>query len=263
MRLWAAVLAGAVVLIASHLPGFGWGEAAAALLSAGVMGLIVARARASGPALVVMVAGLNFVVSSGVNLPEAVVFDVIPAPLAATTLVRVLLDSVVAALVVVWVAGRLGRAEASPTTAPIDTIWALLWRLAATVAVFIVCYFVAGMLVFPFVKAYYAGRALPQPTVIVAMQVLRSLALLGAAYPLLRTFASRRDAMLVLGVTLPLLGAIGPMLPANPLMPPSIRLAHTLETVPYLALFGVLLALWYGPPRRRVQGGPAAAPATA
>ncbi len=266
MRLLGAVLAGALALIAVHLPGFGWGEAGAALLSAGVMGLVVARSRASGPALVVMVAGLSFVVSLGVNLPEAVVFDVIPATLATTELTRALLESVLAATIVVWVAGRLGRGEGvSGAAAPIDTIWALFWRLAATVAVFIACYFAAGMLIYPFVKAYYAGRALPQPGVIVALQVLRSLAILGAAYPLLRTFATRRDAMLVLGVALPLQGVIAPMLPANTLMPPAIRLVHTLEVVPYFALFGVLIAVWFGPPRRRVAAAsaPARAPAAA
>ena len=262
MRSWGAVLAGAVVLVASYLPGFGWGEAAGALVVAGAMGLIVARSRAAGPALVVMVAGLYFVVSYGVNIPEAVVFDVMPAKTAPTLLVRSLLIGVVAATVVVWVAGRLRQSAAAPgAVVPIDTAWRLFWRLAATVAVFIACYFVAGALVYPFVKAYYAGRAMPQWSVMVAMQVLRSLALLGAAYPLLRTFGSRRDAVLVLGVVLPLFGAIAPMLPSNTIMPPMIRLAHTLETAPYLALFGVLLAIWFGPPRRRGAAVPAATPA--
>ena len=70
MRSWGAVLAGAVVLVASYLPGFGWGEAAGVLVVAGAMGLIVARSRAAGPALVVMVAGLYFVVSYGVTSPR-------------------------------------------------------------------------------------------------------------------------------------------------------------------------------------------------
>ncbi len=253
MRLWGAVLAGAVAMMATYLPGFGWGEAAGALLVAGGMGLVVARSRASGPALVVMIAGLYFVASWLVNIPEGVLFDVIPVTQAPTLLVRVLLTSVLAATVVVWVAGRLGRQEIAPTVSvPIDTPWALLWRLAATVAVFIACYFIAGMIIFPFVKAYYAGRTMPQPAAIVAMQVLRSLAILGAAYPLLRTFGSRRDAALVLGVVLPVFGAIAPMLPANDIMPPSVRLVHSLEVTPYLALFGVLLAVWFGPARRRL-----------
>ncbi len=254
MRLLGAVLAGAVVLIAGHLPGFEWGAAAAALVTAGAMGLIVARSRARGPALVVMVAGLCFVISSGTSIPEAVVFDVVAPASAPAMLVRGLLESVVAAAVVAWVAGRLAPGDAVPNAAVrIDSIWALLWRLAATVAVFTACYFVAGTLIYPFVKAYYAGRALPQPAVIVELQVLRSLALLGAAYPLLRTFGSRRDAVLVLGLALPLLGPIAPLLPANPLMPPSVRLVHALETLPYYALFGVLLAVWFGPPRRRAE----------
>lgn len=264
MRILGAVLAGALVVLASYFPGFGWDVAVGAVVMAGGMALVMARSRASGPALVVMVAGLQFSASSLVNIPEGVIFDVIPATSAPTLLVRSLLTALVAATAVVWAAGRLSRAEASPVVAVrIDTVWALLWRLAATVAVFIVCYYVAGMVIYPFVKAYYAGRALPQPTVIVAMQVLRSLALLGAAFPLLRTFAARRDAAWALGIALPLFGAIAPMLPHNTLMPPSIRLVHTLEMVPYLALFGVLLAVWFGPPRRRPAVLPAAEAAAA
>ncbi len=264
MRLWAAVLAATVVLLASYLPGFGWGEAAGALVLAGAMGLMVARSRASGPALVLAVAGLAFGVSWLVNIPEGVLFDVIPVTMAPPELLRGLVTSLVAATVVVWVAGRLRQEEAGPSAAvPIRTAWSLFWRLAATVAVFAVCYIAAGLVIYPFVKAYYAGRTLPQPTVMLAMQVLRSLAILGAAYPLLRTFASRRDAMLVLGVALPAFGAIVPMLPSNPLMPPSVRLVHTLETAPYLALFGVLLAVWFGPPSRRAEAAPVPQPATA
>lgn len=177
---------------------------------------------------------------------------------------QVLFVSLVTATVVVWVAGRLQQREAAPSAAiRIDTTWALLWRLAATVAAFTACYFVAGMLVYPFVKSYYAGRAMPQLSVMLAMQVLRSLAILAAAYPLLRTFPSRRDAALVLGVALPVFGAIAPILPSNSIMPPAIRLAHTLEVAPYLALFGILLAVWFGPVRRREEAAPVMEAATA
>ncbi len=264
MRLWGAVLAGAVVMMATYLPGIGWGTTAGALLTAAAMGLIVARSRASGPALVVAVAGLVFGVSWLVNIPEGVLFDVIPVTMAPPMLLRGLLTCVVVATVVAWVAGRLRQEDTGPSGAlPIRSAWSLLWRLLATVAVFAVCYIGAGLLIYPLVKAYYAGRAMPQPSAMLAMQVLRSLAILGAAYPALRTFASRRDAALVLGVALPVVGVIVPMLPQNTLMPPSIRLAHTLETAPYLALFGVLIAVWFGPPRRRAQPAPAAEPATA
>ncbi|HEX9106538.1 MAG TPA: hypothetical protein VF832_04910 [Longimicrobiales bacterium] len=258
MRQWGAVLAGAVVMMASSYTGLSWGAAAGALLAGGVLGVMAMRSRASGPALVVALAVLFFGVSWLVNIPEAVLFDVVSPAMAPPMLLRGLLVSLVAASAVVWAAGRLRQEPTDSSVAlPPLTTWSLLWRLAALVLVFSVCYIGAGMLIYPFVKAYYAGRAMPQPASMLSMQVLRSLAILGAAYPLLRTFASRRDAVLALGVALPVFGVIIPMLPQNPLMPGNIRLVHTLETAPYLALFGVLIAVWFGPPRRV---GTAAAP---
>lgn len=254
MRTWAAVLAGAVVMMASYYTGLSWASAAGALLAGGVMGLVVARSRASGPTLVVALAVLYFGVSWLVNIPEAVLFGVVSPATAPPLLLRGLLISLVAAAAVVWAGGRQRPEPAAPpTSAPLRTTWSLIWRLAALVAVFVACYLGAGMLIYPLVKAYYAGHTVPQMGSIIAMQVLRSLAILGAAYPLLRTFTSRRDAVLVLGLALPVFGVVVPMLPHNPFMPPAVRLAHAFETSPYFALFGVLIAVWFGPPRQRAE----------
>ncbi len=251
-RLWLSVPAGALVLLAFELPDVGVGSAVAALLVAGVLALAITRSTASGPALVVVLAGLVFVTSWLVNIPEGVLFDVIEPAAAPVGLVKALAATMAAVVVQVAVAGRVsGEATAMTSDGPIRSVGGLLWRLVASPAVFIVFYFVAGMIIYPFVQQYYVGRTMPDPAAIVSMQVLRSLALAGAAYPLLRTFRHRGDALLVLTLAIPVFGALAPLLPANDVMPAQVRLVHALETVPYYALFGALVAVWFGPPRRR------------
>lgn len=252
MRLWLSIPAGAAVLVAAHFPGITWGWVVSSLLICGVLALAVARSTASGPGLIVMLSGLLFVVFGLINLPEGVLFDVIePAP-AVVSLAQFLVVTVAAVTVLVAVAGRLGPGPVAETApGPIRSTRGLLWRLAATPAVFILFYFIAGLIIFPFVEPYYEGRVMPDPMAIVSMQLLRSLAIVGVAYPLLRTFVRRRDAVLVLALALPVFGVVAPLLPANDIMPPFVRLVHGLEMLPYYALYGALVAAWFGPPRQR------------
>jgi len=249
MKQWLALVAGAAVLVVFELPRLSGGAVVAALLASAVLVLALSRSNASGPGSIVILTGLLFVTSWLVNIPEGVLFDVIEPAAAPVGLVKALLASFAAVLVIVAVAGRSGPGRAGdsapgpdlPATAtlavatspsPIRSVRGLLWRLAATPAVFVACYFVAGMIIYPIVRDYYVGRAMPDPLAIASMQVLRSLALLAAAYSLLRTLERRRDAVLVLGLALPVFGAVFPMLPANDLMPAGVRLVHALETVP-------------------------------
>ncbi len=251
MRLWLSIPTAAAVLLAFHLPRFTWGDVLASLFICTVLAMAVFRSNASGPGLITALAGLHFVTSALINIPEGVLFDVIKPAAAPGALLVSLAASLCAVIVLVAVAGRLGK-EGKPATsaAPVLTVRGLLWRLALLPMVFLVCYFAAGMAIFPFVKEYYAMRTMPDPAAIASMQILRSLAILGAAYPLLRTLPSRRDAVIVLATALPVLGAIAPLLPANDLMPGSIRLVHALEMTPYYALFGALTAVCFGSPER-------------
>jgi hypothetical protein len=230
MRLWLSIPAGAVVFLAAAFPDITWGWVVASLLVCGVLALAVSRSTASGPGLIVMLSGLVFVFS------------------------WLIVVTVVAVTVLVAVAGRLGPGPVEETRpGPVRSARGLLWRLAASPAVFILCYFVAGLIIYPFVEPYYQGRVMPEPLAIVSMQLLRALAIVGVAYPLLRTFSRRRDAVLVLALALPVFGVVSPMLPANDAMPAFIRLVHSLEMLPYYTLYGALVAAWFGPPRRRAS----------
>jgi hypothetical protein len=260
-RQWLSVLVGGAVLLVFAQNGMGWGAIVSSLLMAGVVWLAMARSTASGVGLVVMLTGLVFVTTWLANIPEGVLFDVIEPAEAPVLLLVTLVTAVAAIVAMTAVAGRL-TAEAGPRPpSPDRPNGAVAWRLVALPVVFVVCYFLAGMLIYPYVEPYYVGRAMPGPGSIASMQVLRSLALVGAAYPLLRTFRERRDAILVLALALPVLGAIAPLLPANEAMPASIRLVHGLEMAPYYALFGWLIAVWLGPRRQSAASSASAASA--
>ena len=254
MRFLARTLVTAAVVFGlGAFPQPSFGHAVAALLVAAVLCLAAACSTASGAELVAVLATLYFVFGTLVNIPEGVLFDVVKVVDAPVAMARELGIAIVLAVTVAAVFGRVRPAgDRAVISAPFATVPALLTRLAAAVAVFVVCYFVAGMIIFPFVKDYYAGRAMPGPGAIVSMQLLRAVALVATASFLLRTIPSRRHARLVLALALPVLGAIAQLIPPNPLMPPAVRIVHGLEITPYYVLFGFLLATWFGP-RRALQ----------
>jgi hypothetical protein len=245
-----SLLLGALIFLAFGSEGHGLGALVSSLLMAGVVVLGMTRSKASGLELVLALSGLVFVVTWLVNIPEGVLFDVIAPADAPVILLMLLVVTVVAVTSMAAVAGRLGPVPTGPPEAPARSGGRVAWRLVALPAVFVLCYFAAGLLIYSYVEPYYAGRTMPGPAAIASMQVLRALALLGAAYPLLRTLETRRDAILVVAIAVPVLGAVAPLLPANEAMPASIRLVHGLEMAPYYALYGWLVAVWFGPLRR-------------
>lgn len=245
--LWSGLAAAAVVLASGLNWEIGWGKIVAALVAGFVLTLAAHWTRASGAALVAMLAGLYVVPSSLINLPEAVLFDVIKVGEAPVLLAREVLTALLLASVVAWMMGQWRAPQATERAeAPAYSAVGLLWRLAAAVGTFVVCYLVVGVVIYPYVKQYYAVRQMPPVAAIVAMQVLRALALLCAAYPLVRASETRRTGRWLLALALPAFGALVPLLPANPFMPDMVRLVHALEIIPYYALYGWLLATWFG-----------------
>ena len=245
----------AVIFVLRSLADPSWGQAFSALLISAALGLAAVRSCAAGPELVVVLAGLYFVPGSLINLTEAALFNVVavgdvPGALAHDLLVALFTGTIITAL-----SGRLHpSAEPLRPPAPNFGVPGFLWRLVAVSFVFVLCYFLAGMAIYPFVRDYYEVRQMPALAAMASMQVLRSLALLAIAYPLLRTIPSRRDARLVLSVALPAIGGIAPLIPANSVMPVVVRFVHALEITPYYALYGFLIATWFGAPRGSLSG---------
>lgn len=225
-------------------------EAASALLVCLVLCWMAERSQAAGVELVVTLGGFYFILVSLTTIPEGVLFDVINVRVAPLVMVRELGIALAIAITIVALFAKF-----KPTTgaAPISrdgmTIAGLLWRMVAAIAVFLVCYIGAGMLIFPRVKDYYQGRNMPDPVAMVAMVVLRVVCLIVASWLALRRVPNRRDARLILTTAFPVVGVFSMMLHNNAIMPPGVRLVHTMEMTPYYTLCGFLFAVWFGPRR--------------
>ncbi len=132
-----------------------------------------------------------------------------------------------------------------------DAVRARPWRLAIAPPLYIVCYFAAGTLVWPFIADYYQTRPMPALGPVVALQVWRGLAF-GAIVFLIAQWCDggRGERVLVAGLTLAVLGGAAPLVMPNPLMPAAIRLAHLYEVVPSIFAFAAILAWALTRPRR-------------
>jgi hypothetical protein len=124
-------------------------------------------------------------------------------------------------------------------------------RIGAVVLGYVAVYFAAGMLVFPFVKEFYAGRPLPSGSTVIVLQIFRGLIYLASTVLLLRL--NPRSPWLVLGIAFPLIAGLAPLVAYNPVMPAWVRAYHAIEIASSNFLFGVFLA-WLIMPRAQDAG---------
>jgi len=91
---------------------------------------------------------------------------------------------------------------------------------------YVVTYFVAGMIVWPFVRPFYASQPMPSPMTLLQLQILRGLVLTGLlALLALRLRARRGTVVLLGGLALSVFGA-SPLLTPTAYFPDFARLAH-------------------------------------
>jgi hypothetical protein len=129
-------------------------------------------------------------------------------------------------------------------------------RLAIAPPLYIVCYFAAGTLVWPFIADYYQARPMPPLGSVVALQIVRGLAFGGIVFLIARWGdGGRGERALVAGLALAVLGGAAPLVMPNPLMPAAIRLAHLFEVVPSIFAFAAILGWVLTRPRRAALAG--------
>jgi hypothetical protein len=205
--------------------------------------LAVAAFAASGRGfrLVVALFVLAFGVGSVNVLIEAVVFDVMSLndtlPAFAFHVVAFAILAIVAAAATGKLTGG-ARADIALRLTPV--------RIGAVALVYAVVYFVAGMLIYPYVEEFYAGRPVPSGSTVFILQIFRGLIYLASAIPLL--WLNPRFPRLVLGVAFPLIAGLAPLVADHPSMPAWVRAVHAIEIASSNALFGVFLA-WVIMPR--------------
>lgn len=229
------------------------GSAAAIVLALALAGFRSGRA---GGSRLLALAVLAWWVPYASSLVEAVVFDVIGG----SSVPPALASSAVTALVLAAGVHAVLPAPETREVAPsreTRKAWTLLPRMLLAVAGFVVAYVAAGMVAFPFVREYYAGRAMPSVGLLLGVQLVRGLGLVLATLPLLARAEDRGWARAVRwGMVLVLLASVAPLLPRSTLMPGSVRLVHGLELASSHLMAGLLFAWLLGP---RVVRRPVAA----
>jgi hypothetical protein len=125
-------------------------------------------------------------------------------------------------------------------------------RLAAADLFYVVCYFGAGTVIFPFVREFYEAHSLPPRLVIAALQLF----LRGPIYIALTLLAVRRldggrwERAVLAGAVLSIIGGVAPLLIPNPYFPDTVRFAHLFEVGISNFIYGSAVAwLLTSPPR--------------
>lgn len=120
-------------------------------------------------------------------------------------------------------------------------------RFAATICAFPVVYWTFGLMVAPFVMAYYQqgefALAVPSPGVIVGTQFLRSLLFLAATVPILVMWSgSRRQLVLALGLAFYMLVGLFGMVQSYWLAP-TLQILHNTEIFADSMVYALALTL--------------------
>lgn len=229
------------------------------LSSALIAGLLMALARRQPPGFAR--AATLFTVWGGIQALALVEAWLFPLLIPSAVWWRLLAFQLLVALAFAVVLDRMAGPGTGGATAWPQQRSARSWlaRVAAGTGAYIVAYFAAGLLVWPYVAHFYSVRPMPGHGSVLLMQVGRGLALTGiVAVIVLRTAGDRRSAARLAGLALSILGGVAPLIVPNPFMPGDIRVPHLFETGVSNFLYGALAAFVLAAPasRTRMQGWP-------
>jgi hypothetical protein len=128
--------------------------------------------------------------------------------------------------------------------------------LAADVSYFIL-YLAAGMVIFPFVRDFYATRTLPSMGTILALQLLCRGPVFVVTCMLLQRMLNlpRITGALAVGIVFTTVSGIAPLLMPSPYFPDSVRWFHFFEVVISNFVFGALVAWFWRTPEVQSLSG--------
>jgi hypothetical protein len=126
----------------------------------------------------------------------------------------------------------------------------IAWRFVVSDCIYLLLYYTAGMIIFPYVRDFYATQTLPGPGTIVALQLL----LRGPLFVLLCLLLVRMVGLsgwqgaLAVGITFTILSGVVPLLIPNPYFPDYVRWVHMAEVTSSNFVFGAAVSLIWGKP---------------
>jgi hypothetical protein len=125
------------------------------------------------------------------------------------------------------------------------------WRFALSDFSYLLLYYLAGMIIFPFVKDFYATQHLPSMGTIVALQLLiRGPVFVVVCIALTRMLGlGRLQGAIAVGAVFTLISGVAPLIVPNPVFPDSVRWVHFCEVVSENFVFGAIVAWLWGHPQ--------------
>lgn len=124
----------------------------------------------------------------------------------------------------------------------------ILNRVVLCLACYVFLYYLAGFIIFPYVREFYATQRIPAVSQIVAMQfLLRGPVFLLVCLLLLRMFRLPHIAgALAVGLAFTVLSGVAPLIVPNPFFPDAVRWVHFGEVTSSNFVFGCVVGWVWG-----------------
>ncbi len=156
-----------------------------------------------------------------------------------------------AALWTVIFRGAVPDGETEDGTFPERSPLQKAWRFVFCCAAYVCVYITAGLIVFPYVRDYYASQHIPSMIEIVLLQFfIRGPVFVLACLVLMRMFRMPRiSGALAVGLAFTAIASVALIIP-NPYFPDSVRWAHFCEVMSSNFVFGFVVAWVWGKSHR-------------
>jgi hypothetical protein len=124
------------------------------------------------------------------------------------------------------------------------------WKFAVSDLTYILLYYGTGMIIFPYVRDFYATQHIPSTSTIIALQLLiRGPVFVVLCLALTRMLGlPRLTGAIAVGIVFTLLSGVAPLLVPNPVFPDSVRWVHFCEVTSENFVFGAIVAWLWGQP---------------
>ena len=135
---------------------------------------------------------------------------------------------------------------------PHRSVASMVWRFAACSAIYVFLYFLAGSIIFPYVRDFYATQHIPSFGQIVALQFfLRGPVFILVCLTLLRMFRlPHLTGAVATGLAFTLLSGVAPLVIPNPFFPDYVRWVHFGEVTSSNFVFGCVVGWVWGHAQR-------------
>lgn len=137
----------------------------------------------------------------------------------------------------------------------------VLNRVILCLACYVFLYYLAGFIIFPYVREFYATQHIPSVAEIVSMQfLLRGPVFLMVCLLLLRMFRlPHLTGALAVGLAFTVLSGVAPLIVPNPFFPDAVRWVHFCEVTSSNLVFGFIVGWVWGRAQQVAHLSPARA----